>query len=115
LDIVVSGLNEQISLLRHRKPPAAWITISLTASGGNPNGVGAAVSLDAFQRRVTIPVRAGTSFAAHVDPQVVFALENDRQQADVSVRWLSGRVEVFRGLLVSQRHQLREGAGDASL
>ncbi len=114
LELVVSGLEEPITLLRHRNPPAAWMTVSLEARGGNPTGLGAEVSLEAFQRRVTIPLRAGVSFASHVDPRASFALEQDRQSADVSVRWLSGRREVFRGLTASQHHRLREGMGDES-
>ncbi len=114
LEMVVSGLEEPITLLRHRKPPAQWLTISLEARGGNSSGVGADVSLEAFQRRVTIPMRAGVSFASHVDPRASFALEQDRTSADVSVRWLSGRREVFRGLTASLHHRLREGMGDES-
>ncbi|MCX7420005.1 MAG: VCBS repeat-containing protein [Planctomycetia bacterium] len=114
LEMIVSELEEPITFLRHRKPPTAWITISLTARGGNPMGLGADVSLDAFQRRVTIPMRGGVSFASHVDPQASFALEPNRQSADVSIRWLSGLREIFRGLTVSQHHRLREGMGDES-
>ena len=113
-ELVVSGLEEPITILRHRKPPAAWMTITLQAGGGDPTGLGAEVSLEAFQRRVTIPMRAGTSFASHVDPRATFCLEQNRQTADVFVRWLSGRREIFRSLTASQRHHLREGTGDES-
>lgn len=111
LDLVVSGLDEPVRLLRHRRSPPAWVTIRLEAHGGNPSGVGASLQAEAFQRTVTIPFRAGSSFASHVDPQATLSLEADRKTIDVSVTWLSGRKEVFAGLAVLQAHRLREGAG----
>lgn len=115
LDMVLSSLEEPITLLRHRNPPAAWVTITLQPSRGDPSGLGAAISLEAFQRRAVIPLRAGSSFASHVDLQATFAIESDRKSVDVSVRWLSGREEIFRGLTVSQQHHLREGVGHEPL
>ena len=111
LDLVLSGLDEPITLLRHRQPPAAWVTITLQPSSGDPTGLGAEISLEAFQRRAMIPLRAGSSFASYVAPQATFAVEPDRRSVDVTVRWLSGRQEVFGELPVSRPHRLREGAG----
>ena len=114
LDLVVSGLDEPITLLRHRRPPANWVTIRLAARGGNATGVGAFIEAQAFQRTVTIPFRAGSSFASHVDPRATLSLEPDRPSVDVTVNWLSGRREVFRGLAASRTHLLHEGAGHES-
>lgn len=114
LDLVVSGLEEPVTLLCHRRPPAAWVTIRLNARGGNPTGVGAYIQAEAFQRTVIIPFRAGNSFASHVDPQATLSLEANRQAVDVTVNWLTGLKEIFRGLAVSQTHVLREGAGHES-
>ena len=111
LDLVLSGLDEPITLLRHRQPPAAWVTITLQPSSGDPTGLGAEISLETFQRRAMIPLRAGSSFASYVAPQATFAVEPDRKSVDVTVRWLSGRQEVFGELPVSRPHRLREGAG----
>jgi hypothetical protein len=111
LDLVLSGLEEPTTLLRHRHPPAQWVTITLQSSSGDPTGLGAEISLEAFERRAMIAMRAGTSFASHVDPQATFALEADRKSVNVTVRWLSGRQEVFHELPVSQSHRLRERSG----
>lgn len=111
LDLVLSGLDEPLTLLRNRQPPAAWVTITLQPRGGDPAGLGAEISLEAFQRRAMIPLRAGSSFASHVDPQATFTVEPDRKSVEVTVRWLSGRREIFRELSVSQSHCLSEGAG----
>jgi hypothetical protein len=112
LDLVVTGLEEPIRLLRHRKPPAKWITLTLQSRGGDLAGVGTDVSIEAFGRFVTIPLRAGSSFASHVDPQATFAVERDRTSVDVTVRWLTGRREIHRMLAVSESHRLTEGTGE---
>lgn len=115
LDLVISGLDERITVLRNRRPSAPWIAVTLQPQQGDPAGAGADVSLEAFGRRVLIPLRVGASFASHVTPQAMFRLEPGRKTADVTIRWLSGRREVFRNRSVSQRHHLREGMGDGEL
>jgi hypothetical protein len=111
LDLVVCGLDERFSVLRHRRPPERWIAITLEPTNGDPTGVGSEISLEAFGRRAMIPLRAGTSFASHVDPSATFSLESDRKSADVTVRWLSGRQEIFRDRPAGRSHRLREGTG----
>ncbi len=114
LDLVISGLDEPICVLRNHRPPGNWVTVQLESSAADTSGVGASVSLTAFDRLVTVPIRAGTSFASHVDPRATLALEKGRPSVDVSIRWLSGRREIFRGLTTCQQHRLREGTGDES-
>lgn len=111
LDLVLSGLDESVAVMRNRKPPAAWVRITLQPGSGDPTGLGAEISIEAFERHAMIPLRAGSSFASHVDPQATFTVEPDRKSVDVTVRWQSGRREVFRELAISRPHRLFEGAG----
>ncbi len=113
-DLVVSGLDEPYALLKNQRPPSAWVSIRLHPRGGDPTGVGADVSVEAFDRRTVICLRAGSGFASHLEPQARFALEKDRTQVDVRVRWMTGRSELFGGLATNRAHLLREGTGSVT-
>ena len=110
-DLAISQLGEPVALLQNQQLPAAWISAELHPRGGDPQGVGAEVSLMAGQSVRTIPIRLGSSFASHAEPWPMFAVEQGQATVTLRVRWSSGREEMFPDLAVNRRHRLVEGTG----
>ena len=74
--------------------------------------MGAAVSLEYQGRKLVRFVNGGGGYASHADRRILFP-NADGQPQDVTVRWPSGKTEVFRRIPVCQRNLLIEGAGES--
>lgn len=114
LDVVISRLDEPIVVLKNRQAQKNWGSIRLVPTSGDEQAVGASVSVRAFGRDTTSHLRLGTSFLSHSDVVTMFSLEPDQSTVDVTVRWSSGRTELFTGLTTRRIHRLSEETGRAS-
>ena len=111
-DLVVVHQNDPVVLLKNRLTPQHWIRTELRGVQSNPDAVGAAVSLAYQGRRLVRFVTGGGGYASHADRRILFP-NADGQPQDVTVRWPSGKTEVFRRVPVCRRNLLIEGAGDS--
>lgn len=110
-DVVVTVLDGAVRLLRNearsgRDADPAWVGYRLDGGSGNPDGVGATVTLGAAVR----VAKSSYSFQASNDPRVTFAgshLETDR----VVVRWPDGKRESYPRGDIGSRHVLARGQG----
>jgi hypothetical protein len=102
-DILVSTLRGPPMLLRNDCAPAAhWLQLRLHASWGNPQAVGATITLTAggvTQRRV---VRTGGSFASSSDLRPLFGLGAATRADTVRIRWPSRQETVLRDVPADQ-------------
>jgi len=111
LDLVISRQNDPVVVLRGRAPVGKnWFRVELRGAESNPDAVGAKISTTYRGRTLVRWVRGGGGFCSHFDPRVVFPAA-DGQPRGVSVKWPSGKTEVFAGLAPGETHVLREGTG----
>jgi hypothetical protein len=102
-DILVSTLRGAPILLKNDcQPQAHWLGLRLRATWGNPQAVGAVVTLTAGGRTQRRDVRAGGSYAASNDPRPLFGLGDATRVERLQVRWPSGRETVRRDLPADQ-------------
>ncbi|MCY2996453.1 MAG: CRTAC1 family protein [Planctomycetota bacterium] len=111
-DLVVVHQNDPVVLLRNRLTPRNWIRTVLRGIQSNPDAVGAAVSLEYQGRKLVRFVNGGGGYASHADRRILFP-NADGQPRDVTVRWPSGKTEVFRDVPVCRTSLLIEGAGES--
>lgn len=111
LDLVVSQLDEPITVLKNRQQPKNWLAIRLTPRTGDAQAVGAVISLQTPGRRISNHQRLGVSFLSHSDCITMFAIGKDEATAAVTVSWPSGREEVFSNLATRRVHHLTEETG----
>jgi hypothetical protein len=88
VDVVVSDLDGPAQVLRNEHAAAGhWLIVDLAGKGGNPEALGAVVSVTVGPLRMTRYVRSGTSYISQDDVRPHFGL-GARAQADaVEVRW----------------------------
>jgi hypothetical protein len=92
-----------------------WVELLLEGAGGNPEAIGARVTVTSSGRTLVREVRTTGALAnrqasrwAHVGLGTETAIDS------VSVRWPDGTVEAFTGVAADGRWHLAEGAGAAS-
>jgi hypothetical protein len=111
LDIVVVNLDATPSILRNDGGNARnWLTLKLRGTASNRFGLGARVR--ARTRTLTQTVEASTSgsiFSAS-DSRVHLGL-GTATEADLEIRWPSGKVQALRGVAANQIIEVDEDRG----
>lgn len=110
LDIVVSHLDEPVSLLKNRQPPKDFVRVSLRATGGDRDAIGALAVMTSARRRVTRCVRSGSGYGSHSDQRIIFPV-GAADPLEVTVSWPGRKTEVFRDLKTGVTSVLVEGEG----
>jgi hypothetical protein len=111
-DIVTVLMNEPVRILRNRLPVANYVAIRLCGRFGDRDATGARVSIESSGRMIVRSVIHGTNYFSHDDTRLVFPLEADVPQVDVTVEWPARGRELFQGLLTRRTHYLAEGSGE---
>jgi hypothetical protein len=117
-DILVSTLRGPPLLLRNDcAPNAHWLRVRLRPAWGNPQAVGATVTLTAGGLTQRRDIRTGGSYASSSDLRPLFGLGNATRVDLLRVRWPSGRatelrgVDVDREVVVEEARQSMSGGG----
>ena len=113
LDLVVSSLNEPLTLLYNRHPALNWIRMRLVGTRTSRTPVGSQLSFQAFGRETIRQVTSGSGYLSHSEESFLLPIEPGRTGVDVTVTWASGRVEVFSQLPTLSDSVLVEGQGAA--
>jgi hypothetical protein len=108
-EIVIVNMGEGPSLLNNVGPPAGNSLLVRSVTSGR-DAIGARVTVTASGRKQIDEVRSGGSFISQNDFRLHFGL-GKATAADVSVRWLDGKVESFRGVTAGQIVTIEEGKG----
>ena len=111
LDIVVSHLNEPVSLLRNRLAPAKFVRAHLRATRGDHAATGARVVASLAGRRLTRCLRSGAGYGSHFDQRITFPVVGD-DPSDVTVHWPGRGIEKFANLKPGVTSELVEGEGE---
>jgi hypothetical protein len=111
LDIVVSHLDEPVTLLKNRRPPKDFVRVSLRATGGDRDAIGALAVMTLAGRRVTKCVRSGAGYGSHSDQRITFPVFAT-DSLDVTVCWPGRGTEIYRDLKKGATSVLVEGEGE---
>jgi len=88
LDVVVNDLDGPAQVLRNELAATGhWLIVRLQGKGGNPDALGAVVTVQAGPLRMTRYVRSGTSYISQDDVRPHFGLGAQVQADLVEVRW----------------------------
>jgi hypothetical protein len=88
VDVVVNDLDAPAQVIRNELADTGhWLVIRLQGKGGNPDALGAVVSVQAGPLRMTRYVRSGTSYISQDDVRPHFGLGAQAQAELVEVRW----------------------------
>ncbi len=113
LDIVLSGRPAaagNLKLFRNdSNTPHHWVQVSLQASGGNRNAIGAIVELFSGGVVQTSMVSGGAGYVSQISLRQHFGLGLAETIDSLIVSWPDGSREVFHGLAVDTHHLLVEG------
>jgi hypothetical protein len=110
-DLLVSNMNERLSLLRNTMPGGNSVTVKLVGQKTNHSGIGAVVRMKAGQRTLTGEVRSGSTFLSQSDLRLQFGLGSGSSAADVEVQWLGGALERIGAVRAGQVVTITEGRG----
>jgi hypothetical protein len=97
LDLVISHVNEPVVVLRNSLANGNhWLGVQLQ---GRPqrDAIGAKLTLEVAGRRLLRAVKGGGSYLSANDRRVVFGLGSDDRVERLTVRWPSGRTQVWDG------------------
>ncbi len=114
MDVLIMNMNEPPSLLRNdmqaSSKPRHWIKVKLIGTKSNRSAIGSRVIAAYGGKKQAQEVAAQASYFSVNDSRLHFGLgENDK--VDVTVRWISGRVDEFPNVPLNRLHVIREGDG----
>jgi len=112
LAAVISNMNARPSLLVNQVHNGNhWIEIRTVGTTSNRDGIGARITVKVGKRTLVDEVRSGSSYDSNSDMRAHFGLGAAGKIDDLQIRWPSGLVERFPGLVADSIHTLREGSG----
>jgi enediyne biosynthesis protein E4 len=114
VDILIMNMNEPPSLLRNDlprlSPPRHWLKVKLIGVNSNRSAIGSRVTAFYSGKGQVQEVTAQSSYYSVSDFRLHFGL-GAASEADLSVRWTSGRVDEFRAVAADHLIVIREGEG----
>jgi enediyne biosynthesis protein E4 len=114
VDILIMNMNEPPSLLRNDLPsltPARhWLKVKLIGVKSNRSAIGSRVTVSYGGKRQSQEVTAQSSYYSVNDFRLHFGL-GGASQANLVVRWTSGRTDEFSGVAADRLIVIREGDG----
>ena len=110
-DLLVSNMNERLSLLRNTAPAGKSLTLKLVGQKANRSGIGAIARVTAGKRTLTGEVRSGSTFMSQSDFRLQFGLGAASNAEAVEVQWPGGALEKIGALPAGQIVTITEGRG----
>jgi len=111
IDIVIANIDDTPTILRNdggnRKN---WLIVRLKGTKSNSFGLGARVKVVAGGLQQIADVTTASSIYSANDPRVHFGL-NRATEADLEVRWPSGKVQDFKGVPINRIVLIEEDQG----
>jgi hypothetical protein len=108
--VVILKSRREPTILRHDSPSKGhWLQVHLRAVKTNRDGVGAHVNVIAGDLTLLDEVHSGRGYQSHYGMRLYFGLGARDAVDRVEVRWIGGRIDVFRGIAVDQLVNLIEG------
>jgi len=109
-EIVIVNMGEAPSLLRNFAPLTGHSILIRAVTSTNRDAIGARVTVTANGQKQMDEVRSGGSYISQSDFRLHFGL-GKATSADLSIRWLDGKIEAFSGVAAGQVVTIQEGKG----
>ncbi|MEM9195919.1 MAG: ASPIC/UnbV domain-containing protein, partial [Myxococcota bacterium] len=107
LDVVLAPAVGRPLVLQNVSPGGHYLAVRLRGRGGNPEGVGAWVTVGDSERILIRERRLGDGYLGNHDPRLHFGLPTTNP-VDIDVRWPSGVRTTLRDVSVDQELEIRE-------
>jgi hypothetical protein len=103
LDIFIVNLNEHCVFLRNNKGNENnWLTLKLTGTTSNRDGIGARVKLTAGGKTQTAQKKNTTGYLSQNDPRMHFGLAKNEIVDRIEIRWPSGKAQTLENIKTNQ-------------
>jgi hypothetical protein len=113
VDVVISHINEPVTLLRNiAAPEHHWLGVQLLGAG-HADVVGAKIVLEAGGRKQTRFLKGGGSYASSSDRRLVFGLGKTERIDKLTVTWPDRTQHEWTGLAVDRYYVLTQGQKEA--
>jgi hypothetical protein len=111
IDAVIMNSRREPTILRNDSlSKGHWIQVRLRGTKSNRNGVGAHVKVVAGDLTLLDEVHSGRGYQSHYGMRLHFGLGNREKVDSIEVRWIGGRMDVFKNVIVDRLVTLTEGS-----
>lgn len=110
-DLLITNMNERLSLLRNTTDAAKSITLKLIGQRSNRSAIGAVARVTVGSRTLLGEVRSGSTFLSHSDFRLHFGLGNAAAPDAIEIQWPGGAVETLGPQKAGQIITITEGRG----
>lgn len=110
LDLVINNLNEKASIYRNTAADhnsAQFLKIKLEGRDGNPQGLGARITIHAGGKTQTQELSTVRGWLSSVEPVIIFGLDKIKNIDSLIIDWKDGKGEVLKNLAVPRELILR--------
>jgi hypothetical protein len=109
LDIFIVNLNDHCVFLRNNKGNENnWLTLKLTGTTSNRDGIGARVKLTAGGKTQTAQKKSTTGYLSQNDPRMHFGLAKNEIVDRIEITWPSGKVQTLENIKANQFLEVKE-------
>ena len=109
IDGYIVNLNDRGAFLRNNKGNQNnWISLSLTGTTSNRDGIGARIKLTAGGKVYSAQKKSTTGYLSQNDPRIHFGLAKNEMIDKIEIRWPSGKLQVLENIKVNQILPVKE-------
>jgi len=109
LDLVVSHLNEPVSLLENTtEARGEWLKLRLIGMVSNRDAIGARVILRCSGREQVRQISSGDSYLSHSDRTIHWGLPQNTAIDSITIEWPTGQIQTFDTPSLNQSLTIRE-------
>lgn len=103
IDIFIVNLNSPSILLRNNKGNQNnWLSLKLTGTTSNRDGIGARVKLTSGGKTQTAHKKSTTGYLSQNDPRMHFGLAKNETVDRIEITWPSGKVQTLEKINANQ-------------
>ena len=106
--LIVDSSGSPLLLHNESSPAGRWLSVRLTGTRGNRDGLGAVLTATIGDRKLTRQCETDGSYYSASDRRVHFGVGAARKVDSLSIRWPSGHIQVLRNIAVDQILNVRE-------
>jgi hypothetical protein len=109
VDVVILNSRREPTILRNDSPSKGhWLQVHLRGVKTNRDGIGAHVKVVADDLTLLDEVHSGRGYQSHYGMRLHFGLGSRKRIDRIEVRWIGGRIDVFKNIAVDQILTLTE-------
>jgi hypothetical protein len=111
IDVVILNSRRKPTILRNdTQSKGHWLQVCLRGVKTNRDGVGAHVKVVSGDLTLLDEVHSGRGYQSHYGTRLHFGLGNHEKVDRIEVRWIGGRMDVFKDITVNRLVTLTEGS-----